>query len=1004
MTNKKTQKHFKIKNKKLTQKKIKNNTKKKTKKHLSGGIKPFKGVAFRGLNKNLRYNGNQTLRQNLIRGLVGPSPFSKPSNMPIVQQSIKNAQLPMGYKQPIYMKQSRPYTSLINANKTPSKINVDKIVKDSLNPATNQLYLNTLPKPKYGHTGWRIDTTWMDVDFLTMLYNLDLKARTTQIINNAKMRNFGVFKSEIMKAYNVISNFIDAQTDYNYHFEQDEFGKVKIKYEYYGGPELTKFKENSYTWKDTTFEDLFNKAWSKFKFERMVYESFRQTKPADWDWYVSKINDATGLDLAYPFKTMDKSNITNIKRRINENFNKIIQNLKDINYPGFKEIQLPVTIYNEDETSLQESTTTENDGDYETKIRICVVSSLLLEISNKLVLNIQQIKECYIFIFEQEMPKQPFTSNFEQKYIDSLTINKIIINEYNKELDVIINSITDPITKEKVIEDADLNEDMNLSTSFGEEFIIDVYMSAPPPTISAPTIAAPTPVETKKPNYTLINQAISGASAFWKNRFDRRKRIIAEGVAISKVAYAQVKYGLTSSVQIGKTIVNFGSSAVKIASSYKKPLKTALFAMDFIRQTNYPHNKLLGVDIQPIINHQLLNVLKSAIQSGLVASWVNVGSLAQKPESFTTKEGYDEYMKTLVTVLEPTIKIFLNDLVESDCVSFLKEKGSLIIPNEKTLRKVNALFSSFESNNTAELVATTNKLCSDIIPLIVNNIKNKGVSEGMLGKEAGELLNNYLKSTSSLFINVLFKSLENNIENEIMDLKQNVSNGLNSFCKAVEDPFLKLFIDDMDILSDVFKADEEISAKEHAKNISDMFLTPLKIEVNLKDKIKKIRIRDFHYKEDILNTVFNLLESCEEKVYQDLSEKNISYRTSVLLNVVDIRIGKILEDICNDFKLSKTQSDLCSEKMLQFINLFTDDNETEYSAIDMALFIKELIKIAVINVGPQIIDDVLNEPHELGEKTDKILETIYTKEELEEVKDNNEYSYLKQYAALTTIF
>jgi hypothetical protein len=275
-----------------------------------------------------------------------------------------------------------------------------------------------------------------------------------------------------MKLFNVISNFLDAYSDVMYHFEQDENGKVIM---FKTNPQ-DKDNNNDTNYSDfyydpNKFEEQFSKMWNDFKLERTIIEYFKQSGSETKNKQLDQISENTGSSLPLLLKTTVDSarRLVLIVNKINENTNKIITNLQKIKYPGIEFIPL-IKLLSQDEISSFSTNLSQNIDS--TKLNYLEMKALNdLSKSSFFVIICEDLEEKLNFLFNfvnsfnqdylnstlSEESKtdlvindSEFVNSFNQDYLNSLNANLLFQDEYDKELDELLETIRDPIIKEQV--------------------------------------------------------------------------------------------------------------------------------------------------------------------------------------------------------------------------------------------------------------------------------------------------------------------------------------------------------------------------------------------------------------------------------------------------------------------------------------------------------------------------------------------------------------------------
>ena len=907
-----------------------------------------------------------------------------------------------------------------------SQNSINKIIQDSLK---EDMLLKKKQSPfKHYKTffGKELDNEWRNLSFIESFKKLKLDAYFEGLLDAISKNDLERRNSQAKKLFYVISNYIDILTDPIYHLEQDEFGRLKFKknLQEQGLIEREKFKYEE--GKRKTYEDDMNYLWDDFKLERAIFEFFRQSQPKDWDWYVDQVNILFGAKIPFLFKVLktpeqqlkisqrqfrEQLKISN--QILNDAIEKIIQNMSNLGFE-YDRSRIVISLNNPEETEYEDKEIT-IDPELLKPSLIDITSIVIISLmSDKLNENILAMLDYSINFNKTKIisDESDFFTNFPKRYIESLVIQKNIQEEYEKEVELLLNSIKNLELKEKVIEE---NNKTSTPESMNSVDWLELNTNTP---------------EIKDEKGYLE----------WFANLQIIKSTTAISVAASKVGYAMIKYGINTSVEIGSTTVSYSSIILSCVSSVsylglnvsgsfikdsvlKNPIQAirnvpyhtiksatgspqlaniATSTVTLIGKSNLRPYSLLGYNF-PLLNraYNVGDFIAKGYNSGLIDKWTSFVSALYEPKTWELVPpgeqpvAWDEFIKKMFIALEPTLEIFLNDLVKQDCTVFIKENLKYIIPNKITLSSFNRVLELGDES----MRENTNIFCKQIIPVIISQLKNKGLGEGLLNEESNLILDNYLKNNMAAISSIM----SNNIKEKFSEVSsaEYFKKSINIFIDSVKEKYISYIIDTNSYVSSIITPQINNSDRRGCilNNTSPITKndTALSLEVNIKDEL--IKIGDLKNTKNLYTTIEKLLELYDKEVNEQLKDQNQATRTSALVKIIDLRLNVILKDICS-FLSKESQPVFCNEKILKIIEVFTDIKKENYSGSDMIADLSYIFKQLIIDVSiesfPYLIDDVLNSNkkksalmfEDLGLNTDEI-------QELEKP------SYLEQYSGLT---
>jgi hypothetical protein len=360
-------------------------------------------------------------------------------------------------------------------------------------------------------------------------------------------------------------------------------------------------------------------------------------------------------------------------------------------------------------------------------------------------------------------------------------------------------------------------------------------------------------------------------------------------------------------------------------------------------------------------------------------------------------------MKKLFIALEPTLEIFLNDLMKQDCTVFIKQNLKYFIPNKLVLSKLNQALELGNEN----LTKNTNIFCKQIIPVILSQLKSKGVGEGLLNEEANKIINNYFKNNTA----IVYSIMDQNIKSKFSKLVDTpyLKKSITSFINKVKDKYVDVFSSTNSSIISQILPQINLEAKEIFVSSESLKLEKNEPILNLEYQIREdlIKIGDFKNSENLYANIEKLLELYDKEVNQQLKDQNQATRTTALFKVLDLRLGILLRDICS-FMSKEASPSFCDEKLLKIIDVFTDVKKEDYTTSelvgdlssiiipDISYILKQILIDISIESFPHLINDVLN-----SNKTKS--ELIFTDLGLnsEEIDNLEKPSYLDQYLGLS---
>lgn len=325
---------------------------------------------------------------------------------------------------------------------------------------------------------------------------------------------------------------------------------------------------------------------------------------------------------------------------------------------------------------------------------------------------------------------------------------------------------------------------------------------------------------------------------------------------------------------------------------------------------------------------------------------------------WTKKENIDIFYQRLFITLNSTISPILEqDINFRDCGSFSKMVLPHIVNPQMAQTIISQLDSSQQEHPKLKIVMErTNNMCNTIVPLLVKHYTSdkKNADKSAILVQAKNILKNYLRNELNNIKEVISEILKNEIpehsdlephdifnSDEFNDefnseiIEHTINNITNNIKQKILDKINEISTElDKCITTEgkckLIKPSETDEIIQIENQITTDFDNIIKQKNIIETADGKVSIGELST--NTLNALNKLIDLWSNQIMKEQTEhpqENASIVIS-LLNVLDLRVGKILNDIC---QLNNNTDMACDGDFIRFVNDVSTQSELEIEII-----------------------------------------------------------------------